>query len=74
MLFDKVWEAHVIENLGEGWAQLHVDRHLLHDLTGPTALKDISDRGLGSGDIPYSQKMMVAASTMAAMKVWAKWS
>ena len=27
---------------------------------------------LGSGLVSYSQKMMVAASTMAAMKVWAQ--
>ena len=49
-LFDKVWDAHVVEDLGEGWVLLHIDRHLLHDLTGPTALKDIADRGLALAD------------------------
>ena len=34
-LFDKIWDAHVIRDLGDGWALLHIDRHLLHDLSGP---------------------------------------
>ena len=34
-LFAKIWHAHVIRELGNGWALLHVDRHLLHDLSGP---------------------------------------
>ncbi|WOD29145.1 3-isopropylmalate dehydratase large subunit [Alloalcanivorax xenomutans] len=45
-LFDKIWDAHVINDLGEGWALLHIDRHLLHDLSGPPALQNLADRGL----------------------------
>ncbi len=45
-LFDKLWDAHVIRDLGDGWALLHIDRHLLHDLSGPPALADIAARGL----------------------------
>lgn len=45
-LFDKVWDAHVVRELGEGWALLHIDRHLLHDLSGPPALAEVAARGL----------------------------
>lgn len=45
-LFDKLWDAHVIRELGDGWALLHIDRHLLHDLSGPPALADVQARGL----------------------------
>lgn len=45
-LFDKVWEAHVVKNLGDGWALLHIDRHLLHDLSGAPALSEIGARKL----------------------------
>jgi 3-isopropylmalate/(R)-2-methylmalate dehydratase large subunit len=45
-LVDKLWDAHVIRDLGDGWALLHVDRHLLHDLSGPPALSDVAARGL----------------------------
>ena len=45
-LFDKLWDAHVIRDLGNGWALLHIDRHLLHDLSGPPALAEVAARGL----------------------------
>ena len=43
-LFDKVWDDHVIASLGDGFALLHVDRHLLHDGAGPT-LARLAARG-----------------------------
>ena len=45
-LFDKLWDAHVVRDLGAGWALLHIDRHLLHDLSGPPALGEVQARGL----------------------------
>ncbi|MBO9650039.1 MAG: 3-isopropylmalate dehydratase large subunit [Variovorax sp.] len=45
-LFDKLWDAHVVRDLGDGWALLHIDRHLLHDLSGPPALGEVAARGL----------------------------
>ena len=45
-LFDKLWDRHVIRDLGEGWSLLHIDRHLLHDLSGPPALLDLRKKGL----------------------------
>lgn len=45
-LFDKLWEAHVVRTLGDGWALLHIDRHLLHDLSGPPAMAEVAARGL----------------------------
>ncbi|HMA89181.1 MAG TPA: 3-isopropylmalate dehydratase large subunit [Burkholderiales bacterium] len=45
-LFDKVWDAHVVERLGGGTDLLHVDRHLLHDLGGAKALGELAERGL----------------------------
>ncbi len=45
-LFDKIWDAHVVADLGEGWSLLHIDRHLLHDLSGARALAEVAERGL----------------------------
>jgi len=45
-LFDKIWDAHVINDLGDGWALLHIDRHLLHDLSGAPALGELAKRNL----------------------------
>ncbi len=45
-LFDKVWDAHVIADLGDDQYLLHVDRHLLHDLSGGRGLMELRERGL----------------------------
>jgi 3-isopropylmalate/(R)-2-methylmalate dehydratase large subunit len=45
-LFEKLWRSHVVRELDEGWSLLHIDRHLLHDLSGPSALAEIRNRGL----------------------------
>lgn len=44
-LFDKLWDPHVVADLGDGWSLLHIDRHLLHDLSGSTGLRDVAERG-----------------------------
>jgi len=45
-LFDKIWDAHVVERLGGGLDLLHVDRTLLHDLSGTRSLQAMEERGL----------------------------
>ncbi|MDB5841124.1 MAG: leuC [Herminiimonas sp.] len=45
-LFDKIWDAHVVADLGSGTSLLHIDRHLMHDLGGPVGLEEIQRRGL----------------------------
>jgi 3-isopropylmalate/(R)-2-methylmalate dehydratase large subunit len=44
-LFRKIWDEHVVADLGDGFAVLHVDRHIVHDLGG-RALLSINKRGL----------------------------
>jgi 3-isopropylmalate/(R)-2-methylmalate dehydratase large subunit len=45
-LVEKIWNAHVVEDLGDDWALIHIDRHLLHDLSGPPAFMDLVNRRL----------------------------
>jgi 3-isopropylmalate/(R)-2-methylmalate dehydratase large subunit len=45
-MFAKLWDDHVIAELGNDTALLHVDRHILHDLGGSRALLDVKERGL----------------------------
>ena len=45
-LFDKVWNAHCIEDLGGGRGILVIDRVLLHEVTGGFALRDLEQAGL----------------------------
>jgi 3-isopropylmalate/(R)-2-methylmalate dehydratase large subunit len=44
-LFHKIWKQHVIADLGDGYALLHVDRHMLHEL-GARSLVGLRKRGL----------------------------
>jgi 3-isopropylmalate/(R)-2-methylmalate dehydratase large subunit len=45
-LFDKVWDSHVVADLGAGNALLHIDRILIHDLGGPSLFHTMKQRGL----------------------------
>ncbi|MBX9700790.1 MAG: 3-isopropylmalate dehydratase large subunit, partial [Acetobacteraceae bacterium] len=46
-LLDRLWDPHVVADLGEGWSLLHIDRVLLHDLSGARALTEIGELGHG---------------------------
>jgi 3-isopropylmalate/(R)-2-methylmalate dehydratase large subunit len=45
-LFAKIWAEHIVADLGDDTALLHIDRHLLHDLGGSRGLLDLKSRGL----------------------------
>ena len=40
-LFDKVWDAHVVERLPDGTCVLYIDRHLVHEVTSPQAFEGL---------------------------------
>ncbi|MGP1613452.1 MAG: 3-isopropylmalate dehydratase large subunit [Pollutimonas bauzanensis] len=43
-LFDKIWDAHEVALLPGGTSLLHVDRHLMHELTGVEAIRTLERR------------------------------
>ncbi len=44
-LYDKVWNQHVVTNLGDGVSLLHVDRNFIHDLSGTRAIRALAEQG-----------------------------
>ena len=40
-LFDKLWDAHVVERLPDGTCVLYIDRHLVHEVTSPQAFEGL---------------------------------
>lgn len=44
-LFDKIWDAHQVADLGDGTALLLIDRILLHERTGGVALQSLAAVG-----------------------------
>ena len=45
-LFDKVWDAHVVDTIENGPQMLYIDKHLIHEVTSPQAFKELEDRGI----------------------------
>ena len=45
-LFDKIWEAHVVQELENGPTQLYIDRHFIHEVTSPQAFGGLDKRGI----------------------------
>jgi 3-isopropylmalate/(R)-2-methylmalate dehydratase large subunit len=44
-LFEKVWDAHVVERFEDGTCLLYVDRHLVHEVTSPQAFEGLRAAG-----------------------------
>jgi 3-isopropylmalate/(R)-2-methylmalate dehydratase large subunit len=44
-LFQKVWDAHVVERMQDGTTVLYIDRHLTHEVTSPQAFAGLRAAG-----------------------------
>ncbi|WP_238537082.1 3-isopropylmalate dehydratase large subunit [Caulobacter sp. AP07] len=55
-LFDKLWRQNLIEDLGEGRGLIHIDRHLLHELSSPQAFAGLrqAERVVRSPDLAFA--------------------
>ncbi len=45
-LFDKVWDAHVVDTLEGGPSILYIDKHLIHEVTSPQAFSELEQRNI----------------------------
>ena len=46
-LFDKIWDAHVVQQIPDGPTQLYIDRLYCHEVTSPQAFDGLRARGIG---------------------------
>ncbi len=44
-LFDKIWQGHVLSVEDDGSCLLHIDRHLVHEVTSPQAFEGLRNAG-----------------------------
>lgn len=44
-LFDKIWDAHVIDTQDDGTSLIYIDRHLVHEVTSPQAFEGLRLNG-----------------------------
>lgn len=45
-LFDKVWDAHVVETIPDGPQIIYIDKHLIHEVTSPQAFAELESKNL----------------------------
>ncbi len=56
-LFDKVWDAHVVDTIKNGPQVLYIDKHLIHEVTSPQAFQELEER-----DIPVARPNQIVAT------------
>ncbi|MEM6661554.1 MAG: 3-isopropylmalate dehydratase large subunit [Pseudomonadota bacterium] len=44
-LYDKIWDAHVVDEAADGTCLLYIDRHLVHEVTSPQAFEGLRNAG-----------------------------
>ena len=44
-LYDKIWDAHVVDEQDDGTCLLYIDRHLVHEVTSPQAFEGLRMTG-----------------------------
>ncbi|GAB2196069.1 3-isopropylmalate dehydratase large subunit [Sessilibacter sp. MAH4] len=44
-LYDKLWEAHLVQNRDDGSALIYIDRHIVHEVTSPQAFEGLRMAG-----------------------------
>ncbi len=44
-LYDKIWDAHVVDQSADGTCLLYIDRHLVHEVTSPQAFEGLRMAG-----------------------------
>lgn len=45
-LYDKLWDAHIVTDYGQGAVLLYIDRHLVHEVSSPQAFEGLKARGV----------------------------
>ena len=44
-LYEKIWDAHVVEDRNDGTSLIYIDRHLVHEVTSPQAFESLRQQG-----------------------------
>lgn len=44
-LYDKIWDAHVVNAKDDGSALIYIDRHIIHEVTSPQAFEGLRNTG-----------------------------
>jgi 3-isopropylmalate/(R)-2-methylmalate dehydratase large subunit len=79
-LLDKLWDAHIVDDLGDGLSLLYIDLHLIHEVTSPQAFSALAaagrrvrrpDRTFATIDhnVPTTDRRLPIADALAAAQI-----
>ena len=57
-MFDKIWDAHLVDEREDGTCLLYVDRHLIHEVTSPQAFAMIREEELS---VPFPELVLLSS-------------
>lgn len=82
-LYEKIWDAHVVERRDDGTCLVYIDRHLVHEVTSPQAFEGLRVAGrpvrrpdltlaVPDHNLPTTARLDAAAITRAprALAIW----
>jgi len=64
-LFDKIWDAHLVCQRGDGRDLIYIDRHVLHELHAPHAFEQLDKqaRAVRRPDLTFSMQDHTVATS-----------
>ena len=63
-LFDKVWDAHVVNTIDNGPQILYIDKHLIHEVISPQAFNELRER-----HIPIFRPNQIVATAESQLNI-----
>ena len=57
-MYDKIWDAHLVEMAEDGTGLLYIDRHLVHEVTSPQAFEGLR---MAKRDVHAPKKTLAVA-------------
>ncbi|HRG36657.1 MAG TPA: aconitase family protein, partial [Chitinophagales bacterium] len=45
-LFDKIWDAHIVQAIENGPQVIYIDKHFIHEVTTPQAFAGLDSKGI----------------------------
>ena len=82
-LFDKIWEAHLVDQQDDGTCLIYIDRHLVHEVTSPQAFEGLRNSGrrvrkpeftlaVPDHNVPTTDRSVGIADPQSKLQRWIK--
>ena len=84
-LYDKIWDAHIVNSDPDGTCLLYIDRHLVHEVTSPQAFEGLRLSGrkvrapektiaVPDHNVPTTENEMMVSIMRKVGSRWKHWT